>query len=112
MKLSDIQKNRVIPTEVDGVYIRDLPMAEFETLFKDAEERLNGEDKSFIVELFRDVICDEKGEVFEDLVDADYDYIVSALSANLMFDIIYSIPKAVLPKGADLGNLKEIGEGK
>ena len=112
MKLADLQKDRVIETEVDGVFIRDLSMKEFENMFGNAEERLKAEDKDFIVQIFREVVCDENGKVFDDLVDADYDYLCSALSVNLMFDIIYSIPKAIAPKGVDLGNLSEIGEAK
>ena len=104
MKLSDIGSKRVIPLPVDGVFIRDLPMKQFEDLFKDAEERLKAEDTSLVVEIFQKVVCDKDGEAFEDMVDTTYEGICNSIGVGLMYEIIYSIPKVIVPEGADLGN--------
>lgn len=104
MKISDIGSKRVIPLPVDGVFIRDLPMNHFQELFKDAEERLKAEDTSLVVEIFQKVVCDKDGNTFEDLVDATYEDIGNLIGVKMMYDIVYSIPKVIVPDGADLGN--------
>ena len=89
---------------MDGVFVRDLPASEMELLLKDAEQRLNDEDKTFIEDLFHKLICDEKGEQFEDLVDQPYDVIMHVVPMNMLMTILAAIPKAVNPTGVDLGN--------
>ena len=104
MKISDTSNKKVLPLAVEGVYIRDLPMKQFEAMFKDADKRLAEEDHSFITQIFQDLVCDANGDVLEDLVGVDYDTLTGLLSMNTMFAIIHSIPKAVVPEGVDLGN--------
>ena len=55
-KLAEITSKKVLPLSVEGVYIRDLPMKQFEEMFKDADERLASEDKSFVVEIFQKLV--------------------------------------------------------
>lgn len=104
MKITDISNKKVLPLAVEGVYIRDLPMKQFEEMFKDADKRLAEEDHTFVMQIFQELVCDANGDPFEDLVDASYEDLTSLLSMNTMFAIIHSIPKAVVPEGVDLGN--------
>ena len=112
MKIAALQKKKVLPTDVEGVFVRDLPIAEYETRFKDADKKLEEENKEFILMIFEDIVCDGNGEPFEDLVGIEYDDLAKLLSLNTIFEIIHSIPKAIVPDGVDLGNLKETGEPK
>ena len=112
MKISSIQSKKVLPTDVEGVFLRDLPIKEYEERFKDADKKLEDENNDFVLMIFKDIVCDAKGNPFEDLVDVDYEGLHDLLSLNTIFDIIHSIPEAIAPKGVDLGNLKETGEVK
>lgn len=112
MRISDLNKNKVIALPVEGVFIKDLPAKQFEIMFKDADKQLEEENKDFVVKIFKELICDKDGNPFEDLVDVDYDGLTEILSLKTLHDIIYSIPKAVVPAGVDLGNLNETGKLK
>ena len=111
-KLGDIQKKKVLETAVEGVFIRDLPIAEYETRFKGADEKLEEENHDFILMIFKDIVCDAQGQPFEDLVDATFEDLSNVLSLTTIFDIINSIPKAIVPDGIDLGKLNETGNSK
>ena len=104
MKISEITNKKAIPLAVEGVYIRDLPMKQFEAMFKDADKRLAEEDHTFVTDIFQHLVCDADGNPFEDLVDVNYETLTELLSINTMFAIIHAIPKAVVPEGVDLGN--------
>ena len=112
MKISSLQQKKVLETDVAGVYIRDLPIKEYEERFKDADKKLDEENKDFVIMIFKDIVCDAKGNAFEDLVDVDYEGLSELLSLNTIFEIIHSIPKAIVPAGVDLGNLSETGKAK
>ena len=112
MKIASLSANRVIPLPFDGIFVRDLPIKQFEAMFKGAEERLENEDPTVIEEIFQNLICDEKGDVFEDLDGATFDKITEIIPVNLMYEIVQSIPGAITPAGADMGNSKRTGKRK
>lgn len=102
-KIAALNTSKVIPLEVDGVYIKDLPIAQVEALFKNADQRLAEEDQTFVLDIFNNLICDENGEQFEDLIDADFETLSQLLTMSFLWDIVSAIPKALSPGGVELG---------
>ena len=68
MKLADIKDNQMIPTSIDGVFIRDLPLARLEEMGKLEE---SDDPTAPLLWLFNNLIVGEDGEPFEDARTAD-----------------------------------------
>lgn len=121
MRLTDLTKNRVIALDsLPGAYVRDLPAKQLESLFKPFENMEEpGEDdemtdahSNMILAMFNTLVCDDKGEPFEDLIDVDIDELSSVLSVTLLWDIVNEIPMKLLPQGVDMGKSKRTGGSK
>lgn len=94
-KLSKLSSNKPIPLSVEGVFIRNLPAKVIDQKFGNIQERLQEDQEGVIVSLFRDLICDENGEAFEDC--ETFDQITEALSVVDIQTILLAVPKALVP---------------
>jgi hypothetical protein len=64
MKLSQVKSKLIHETEVKGVFIRDLSLNKLAELGK---LETSDEPTAALLWLFNNLICDEKGELFEDV---------------------------------------------
>ena len=64
MKLSEVASKAIHETEVKGVFIRDLSLNKLEEL---GNLEKGDESTAALLWLFGNLICDEKGELFEDV---------------------------------------------
>ena len=64
MKLSQVKSKLIHETEVEGVFIRDLSLAKLEEL---GNLEKGEESTAALLWLFGNLICDENGDLFEDV---------------------------------------------
>lgn len=95
-KISNVLGRKPIPTEVEGVYISDLPAKEVDEKFGDLQELMEKDHEKAITLLFTDLICDENGERFEDC--QTFEDITENLSVRALHTIINAIPSALTPE--------------
>lgn len=100
-QLSKVRNSKPLPIGIDGIYIKNLPAKHMQELFGSIEARLAEDPEVVIVELFNELICDEKGDVFDDV--ATYDEIIGAVSLKDIYEIMSGIATTVNPTAADLG---------
>jgi len=100
-QLAKLKNNKPIPIGVDGIFIHNMPAKKMQDIFGNMEERLSKEPENVIVELFNKLICDDKGETFEDV--ATYDAILEVLSLKDIQGIMSGIAETMNPNAKDLG---------
>ena len=85
-----IKRNSVLPTSIEGIYVKDMTLQELKEL-QDKLGKIDNEDdlSGPLLILFQDVIRAEDGTVFEDMLDAD------ELSQNISFNLMMDISAAV-----------------
>lgn len=98
MKLTETKAVQSLKTIqlLEGVYMRSLPMAEMQKVIDGLANSSEENQTEVIDELFRQVIVDEKGEVFEDLNDNNA---TDILPINTIMEIVTAFQGAILPKG-------------
>jgi len=99
-KLSQLKRVNVIPTSVEGVYIKDLPFKKTQAVLKAAGEtgdhELNG-----VLTMFKELICDATGKAFEDAVTIKD--LEENMPSRLLNDIMQAVPEALNPSVDRLG---------
>ena len=100
-QLSKVKNNKPIPIGVDGIFIHNMPAKQMQDIFGNMNERLKTEPETVILELFTKLICDDKGETFEDV--ATYDSILEVLSLKDIQEIMTGIAETMNPSNKDLG---------
>ena len=100
-QLSKVKNNKPIPIGVDGIFIHNMPAKQMQDIFCNMNERLKTEPETVILELFTKLICDDKGETFEDV--ATYDSILEVLSLKDIQEIMTGIAETMNPSNKDLG---------
>jgi hypothetical protein len=100
-QLSKLKNNKPIPIGVDGIFIHNMPAKQMQDIFGNMNERLKTEPETVILELFTKLICDDKGETFEDV--ATYDAILEVLSLKDIQEIMTGIAETMNPSNKDLG---------
>lgn len=100
-KLAKVKNNKPIPIGVDGIYIHNMPAKQMQDIFGGLNERLTDEPEVVIVELFTKLICDDKGDTFEDV--GSYDAILEVLSLKDIQEIMLGISEAMNPNAKDVG---------
>jgi hypothetical protein len=100
-QLSKLKNNKPIPIGVDGIFIHNMPAKQMQEIFGNMNERLKTEPETVILELFTKLICDDKGETFEDV--ATYDAILEVLSLKDIQEIMTGIAETMNPSNKDLG---------
>jgi hypothetical protein len=100
-QLSKVKNNKPIPIGVDGIFIHNMPAKQMQDIFGNMNERLKTEPETVILELFTKLICDDKGETFEDV--ATYDAILEVLSLKDIQEIMTGIAETMNPSNKDLG---------
>ena len=78
----------------DGIFLRRLPMAELQHYFKDIEKDLDKDPEGTINNIFDNLVVDEKGNKFEDLVKGKATEI---LPLDTIMVIMEAVPKALVP---------------
>ena len=100
-QLSKLKSKKPIPIGVDGIFISNMPAKQMQDIFGGLNERLAEEPEKVIVELFTKLICDDKGDMFEDV--GSYDAILEVLSLKDIQDIMTGIAETMNPNAKDLG---------
>jgi hypothetical protein len=100
-QLSKLKNNKPIPIGVEGIFIHNMPAKQMQDIFGNMNERLKTEPETVILELFTKLICDDKGETFEDV--ATYDAILEVLSLKDIQEIMTGIAETMNPSTKDLG---------
>tara|TARA_R110000787_G_scaffold2708_7_gene10490 strand:- start:1779 stop:2090 length:312 start_codon:yes stop_codon:yes gene_type:complete len=100
-KLSTTVKSKPIALSVKGVFIRNLPAKVIDQKFGNIQEQLEEDQEKLIVSIFTDLICDSKGQTFEDC--DTFDAITGALSVTDIQAIIQAIPEAISPNPVSTG---------
>lgn len=100
-QLSKLKSKKPVPIGVDGIFIHNMPAKQMQDIFGGLNERLADEPEAVIVELFTKLICDDKGDAFEDV--GSYDAILEVLSLKDIQEIMVGITKAMNPNAKDLG---------
>jgi hypothetical protein len=100
-QLSKVKNNKPIPIGVEGIFIHNMPAKQMQDIFGNMNERLKTEPETVILELFTKLICDDKGETFEDV--ATYDAILEVLSLKDIQEIMTGIAETMNPSNKDLG---------
>ena len=100
-QLSKLKNNKPIYIGVDGIFIHNMPAKKMQDIFGDMNERLKTEPETVILELFTKLICDDKGEPFEDV--ASYEAILEVLSLKDIQEIMTGIAETMNPSAKDLG---------
>jgi hypothetical protein len=100
-QLSKVKNNKPIPIGVEGIFIHNMPAKQMQDIFGNMNERLKTEPETVILELFTKLICDDKGETFEDV--ATYDSILDVLSLKDIQEIMTGIAETMNPSNKDLG---------
>lgn len=100
-QLSKVRNSKPLPIGIDSVYIKNLPAKRMQELFGSIETRITQDPEVVIVELFNELICDENGDVFDDV--ATYDDIMGAVSIKDIHEIMNGIATTVNPTANDLG---------
>jgi hypothetical protein len=100
-QLSKVKNNNPIPIGVEGIFIHNMPAKQMQDIFGNMNERLKTEPETVILELFTKLICDDKGETFEDV--ATYDAILEVLSLKDIQEIMTGIAETMNPSNKDLG---------
>ena len=93
-KISSLFSNKPIQTEIDGIYIQDLPAKEVEESFGSIDDLLKENPEEGITKLFTDLICDAEGQPFEDC--QTYDGITANLSIANIRKIVDAAGKALM----------------
>ena len=110
-KLPNSITARVIPIPgYEGLFIRDLPAAQFSEMF--AEEKVAEDEEQIIVEVFSKIICDASGDSFDEFQVGKAEDLQATVSINVIYDIMQAIPTLIVPNGVDLGNLEKTGSDK
>ena len=95
-----VASKSVIPTAIDGIYVKDLTIAELKAMQDKLAVITNEDDITEpVLVLFQDVIRAEDGTVFEDMQDAES--LLDNLTFNLMMDISEAV-SVVLNRGSSL----------
>ena len=96
----EVKRKSVVPTDIDGIYVKDLTIGELKVLQDKLAKVSNDDDLTEpLIILFNDVIRAEDGTVFEDMLDAEA--LDENLSLNLMMDISAAVSE-VLGRGSNL----------
>jgi hypothetical protein len=98
-RLSDVIKSGPIETKFNGLYILNLPMKEMENRFGDFEKKLQDEPEETIVNMFQNLICDENGEMFDDV--ESWDQITGIFSQLQIQEIMIAVGEALSPQAQD-----------
>ena len=70
------------------------------------------ETHNTIVKVFRELLCDEKGETFDEFQDPNltFDQLGEIISVSLIWTIMNEdIPAVLVPKGVDVGEPAAVG---
>ena len=100
-QLAKVKNNKPLPIGVEGIFIHNMPAKKMNDIFGSITERIKTEPDVVIVELFNQLICDDKGETFEDV--ATYDAILEVLSLKDIQGIMNGIAETMNPNAKDLG---------
>lgn len=100
-KLAKVKNNKPIPIGVEGIYINNMPAKQMQDIFGSVNERLAEDPETVVVELFTKLICDDKGEQFEDV--GTYEAILEVLSLKDLQDIMRGIGETMNPNAKDVG---------
>lgn len=100
-KLGKVKSSKPLSIGIDGVFIKNMPAKRMQDLFGNIDERLKSEPEGVVVELFNELICDDSGDVFEDV--ATYEAILDVLSIKDIRDIMEAIAETMNPNAKDLG---------
>ena len=95
-----VKQTSVIPTAIEGIYVKDLTIKELKVLQDRITEVATEDDATGqLLVLFEEVIRAEDGTVFEDMLDAE------SLSENLSFSMMVDIStevSEVLTRGSQI----------
>jgi len=100
-KLAKFKNNKPLPIGVEGIFIHNMPAKKMQDIFGSINERIKTEPDVVVVELFTKLICDDKGEPFEDV--GTYEDILEVLSVKDIQEIMSSIAETINPNAKDLG---------
>ena len=102
-KLGKLQESNLIPTEVPGIFIKDLPYKLFDGIYKEVNAKLAEEDViGAVVVLFNDLIVAEDGTKFEDALTPED--VQDNISVRMIQQIMEALPKALGVNEDKLGN--------
>ena len=100
-KLAKFKNNKPLPIGVEGIFIHNMPAKKMQDIFGSINERIKTEPEVVVVELFTKLICDDKGDPFEDV--GTYEDILEVLSVKDIQEIMSSIAETINPNAKDLG---------
>ena len=99
-KLGKLVSTKPIALDVDGVFVRNLPAKQVEEKFGNIQAQMETDPENVIASLFKNLICDEDGEAFEDC--DSFDAITEVLPMNTIHAIMNAIPKALMPSESNV----------
>ena len=99
-KLSKVKSKKPLPTDVEGVFVRNIPAKKAQDLFGDMDARIGTEAEAVIVELFNNLVCDDKGNTFDDV--ETFGAIMEVLSMVDIQEIMLAVAFAINPSAKDL----------
>ena len=99
-KLSTLVNNKPIPLSFAGVYVKNIPAKEAEAHFGDIQNEVTANPEAVITRMFQLLICDENGDMFEDMTD--YDAITAVLPLAIIHGILNEVPSALMPTDANV----------
>ena len=92
------KKSPIIPTAIEGLFVRDLPVKQMQSRFSTVETDLKEDPEGTIVKMFQELICDADGNVFED-VD-NYEQIAEAFSVRQITTVLEQLTIALNPQSS------------
>ena len=99
-KLSQLKKVHIIPTSIEGVFLKDLPFKRTQEVLAKAGAA-GSNDLSGVLYLFSELICDSTGKAFEDAKTVED--LQENMPSRLLNDIMKAIPEALNPGEDRLG---------